>query len=90
MARENQKDLEGNKTLSHNSFSILEDEDIVSRALEMGVNMGYNKLDKVCILKDIEKARQTLDRKVSTNMNLEELNKSDLALIVSLSWIEIR
>jgi hypothetical protein len=39
----------------------------VNRALEMGVNLGNNKLDKVCLLKDLEIARKDLDRKASSN-----------------------
>jgi hypothetical protein len=55
----------------------------------MGDKMGCNKVEKIFILKDIEKARQTLGRKASANMNSEEVNKSDLAPdIVSLGWME--
>jgi hypothetical protein len=44
MARANKKDQEGNKITSHNSFSVLEDDDVVARALEIGVNLDNNKL----------------------------------------------
>jgi hypothetical protein len=36
---------------SHNSFLVLQDDDIVS--LEMGVKIGNNKLEKVALLKNL-------------------------------------
>jgi hypothetical protein len=59
-----QRDLEGNSSLlSHNSFSVLQDDDIVSKALEIGIDISSLPMKIVHMLKDLESARENLARK---------------------------
>jgi methyl coenzyme M reductase subunit C-like uncharacterized protein (methanogenesis marker protein 7) len=55
----------------------------------MGVNLVNNKLEKVSPLKDLEKARQALDRKVLSNSKNEEVSDASVAPdVVYLGWME--
>jgi 2-C-methyl-D-erythritol 4-phosphate cytidylyltransferase len=54
------KDLSGTSLNASNSFAILDDDDIIARALEMGVNQCSLPLEKVHYLKDLEIARHSI------------------------------
>jgi hypothetical protein len=59
-------DLEGNSSISsHNSFLVLHDEVIVSKALEIGIDASSIPLETVHMLKDLELARDNLAKKKS-------------------------
>jgi hypothetical protein len=63
-----ERDLEGNVSISsHNSFSILHDEVIVSKALEIGIDASSIPLETIHMLKDLALARDNLARKVHSN-----------------------
>jgi hypothetical protein len=54
------RNLEGTNLSSHNSFSVLDDDNIFARALEMGVDPGSFSLEKINCMKDLEIARHSL------------------------------
>jgi hypothetical protein len=54
------KDLSGTSLNTSNSFAILDDDDIIARALEMGVSKCSLHLEKVHYLKDLEIARHSI------------------------------
>jgi hypothetical protein len=59
-----ERDLEGNFSISsHNSFSVLHDEVILSKALEIGIDASSLPLETVHMLKDLELARYNLAKK---------------------------
>jgi hypothetical protein len=61
-----ERDLEGNSSISsHNSFLVLHDEVIVSKALEIGIDASSIPLETVHMLKDLELARDNLAKKKS-------------------------
>jgi hypothetical protein len=63
-----ERDLEGNFSLSsHNSFSILQDEVIVSKALEVGIDASSLPMETMHMLKDLEIARDNLAKKIYSN-----------------------
>jgi hypothetical protein len=58
-----QKDLEGNNTVNSNSFSVLMDDEIMSKALEIGIDVASLPLNTIHQLRDLEIARDSLDKK---------------------------
>jgi hypothetical protein len=54
------KDLSGTSLNTSNSFDVLDDDDIIARALEMGVSHCSLPLEKVHYLKDLEVARHSI------------------------------
>jgi hypothetical protein len=66
-----QRDLEGNSSfLSHNSFFVLQDDDIISKALEIGIDISSLPMKTVHLLKDLESARKTWLEKLQIILNL--------------------
>jgi hypothetical protein len=57
------RNLEGTNLSSHNSFSVLDDDNIYSRALEMGVDPISFSFEKINCMKDLEIARHSLIEK---------------------------
>jgi hypothetical protein len=57
------RNLEGTNLSSHNSFSVLDDDNIYARALEMGVDPSSFSFEKVNCMKDLEIARHSLIEK---------------------------
>jgi hypothetical protein len=49
-----QKDLEGNNTVNSNSFSVLMDDEIMSKALEIGIDVASLPLNTIHQLRDLE------------------------------------
>jgi hypothetical protein len=60
METTNANNIPGTNLNSHNSFALLDDDDILSRALEMGVDTTSLSLEKVNYLKDLEIARHAI------------------------------
>jgi hypothetical protein len=58
-ARENTeaRNILGTNLNTHNSFALLDDDDIMNRALEMGVRPDSFSLEKINYLKDLETAK---------------------------------
>jgi hypothetical protein len=56
------RDAEGNVISTHNSFPALDNECISSLASEMGINIAPDQFESINIMKDLEIARQALDR----------------------------
>jgi hypothetical protein len=52
--------IPGTNLNTYNSFALLDDEEIVTRALEMGVNPASFTLENVSYLKDLETARHNI------------------------------
>jgi hypothetical protein len=58
-----QKDLEGNNTVNSNSFSVLMDDEIMSKALEIGIDVASLPLNTIHQLRYLEIARDSLAKK---------------------------
>jgi hypothetical protein len=54
------RDVTGTNLTLHNSFALLDDDDMHNRALEMGVNPETFTLEKINYLKDLEQARHAI------------------------------
>jgi hypothetical protein len=54
------RDMAGRNITSHNSFSLLDDDIIRARALEMGVNLETLPMERINYLKDMEHARHAI------------------------------
>ena len=78
MARTSQKDMKGTVIKTSNAFSVLEDDDIADRALEMGVNVDDCSLEKVSVMKDLENVRKALRNK-HANKKIDEEKEAMLA-----------
>jgi hypothetical protein len=70
-----QRDLEGNNTINSNSFSILQDDEIVSKALEIGIDVSSLPLSTINQLRDLEIARDNLAKKQSMKNNVDKIVK---------------
>jgi hypothetical protein len=55
-----QRDLEGNNSVNSNSFSVLQDDEILSKALEIGIDVTSLPLNTINQLRDLETARDNL------------------------------
>jgi hypothetical protein len=58
-----EKNLEGNDIVNVNSFSVLQDEVILDKALEIGIDVTSIPLTTIHLLKDLESARDNLANK---------------------------
>jgi hypothetical protein len=75
------KNLEGNHLNLKNSFAVLSNNELVSRSRKMGVNVGEVDLEKIDILKDLEKARANLKERInSKDKEDKEKNEENLPL----------
>jgi hypothetical protein len=65
-ARQNtaSRNLSGTNLNSSNSFSVLDNESIYTRALEMGIDPSSFQLENIDCLKDLEIARHHIDQKL--------------------------
>ena len=68
------RSLSGNTMLTSNSFSVLDDDDLVDRIVNMGVPVSKTNYDTVDMLKKLELARISLNAK---NLNSSDHNKED-------------
>jgi site-specific DNA-adenine methylase len=71
------KNLEGSKPTCVNSivyFYILDGEDFVNKAFQMGVKINKSKVEKIAMVKDLENARQNLEGKMVESNKCEEFH----------------
>jgi hypothetical protein len=66
-----------------NSFAVLDDDDIIARALEMGVSQCSLPLEKVHYLKDLEIARHSI--KEMQEKETAVVNESDTILLLGFN-----
>jgi hypothetical protein len=66
-----------------NSFAVLDDDDIIARALEMGVSQFSLPLEKVHYLKDLEIARHSI--KEMQGKETAVVNESDTILLLGFN-----
>jgi hypothetical protein len=52
--------IPGTNLNAHNSFALLDDEEILNRALEMGVSPASFSLENISYLRDLEIARHNM------------------------------
>jgi hypothetical protein len=62
-----QKDLEGNNSVNSNSFSVLQDDKIMSKALEIRIDVASSPLITIHQLRDLETTRDNLAKKIYEN-----------------------
>jgi hypothetical protein len=83
-ARQNtaSRNLSGTNLNSSNSFSVLDNESIYTRALEMGVDPSSFQLESIDCLKDLEIARHHIDQKLQkkTDTPTDSISQSPLLL----------
>jgi hypothetical protein len=60
-----QRDLEGNAPVNSNSFFVLQDDEILNKALGIGIDAASLPLTTIHLLKDLESARDNLAKKKS-------------------------
>jgi hypothetical protein len=77
------RNLEGTNLTSHNSFALLDNDDIYCRTLEMGVDPSSFNFDKIDCMKDLEIATHNLAQKqiVERQVKLVPLNLSCWVLV---------
>jgi hypothetical protein len=62
-ARATSRNLEGTNLNPHKSFSLLDNDDIIASALEIGIDASSLSYEKNDFLKDLEVARHNLELK---------------------------
>src|SRR3954469_20507549 len=81
LAQQPPRDLSGTNLTLHNSVAALDDDIIMHRALEMGVDASSISLDHINSLKELEIARHSLqDRRQVVNDCDVDLNEKVLFL----------
>jgi hypothetical protein len=78
------KDLSGTSLNTSNSFAILDDDDIITRALEMGITHDSLPLEKVSYLKDLEIARHAI-KEMQENEEAVTNNEPSKILLLGFS-----
>jgi hypothetical protein len=68
-----QRDLEGNNSVNSNSFSVLQDDEILSKALEIGIDVSSLPLNTINQLRDLEIARYNLAKKQSMKNKVDKI-----------------
>jgi hypothetical protein len=83
-ARQNtaSRNLSGTNLNSSNSFSVLDNDSIYTRALEMGVDPSSFQLENVDCLKDLEIARHHIDQKLQENSDIPVESNSHSPLLL--------
>ncbi|KAE8778796.1 hypothetical protein D1007_48304 [Hordeum vulgare] len=87
------KDLEGNPELRNNSFSVLSDAELISRASNMGVIIPDGSFACIDVLRELEQVREELDIKKKTSQEKQEYdmfitNGLGHSTPVSLEWLD--
>jgi hypothetical protein len=67
-----QRDLEGNIPVNSNSFSVLQDDEILNKALEIGIDVSSLPLNTINQLRDLENARGNLAKKQSMKNKVDK------------------
>jgi hypothetical protein len=83
-ARQNtaSRNLSGTNLNSSNSFSVLDNESIYTRALEMGIDPSSFQLENIDCLKDLEIARHHIDQKLQENIDTPSESNSQSPLLL--------
>jgi hypothetical protein len=79
------KNLSGTTLNSSNSFAALDDDDIIARALEMGISHDSFPTEKVNYLKDLEIARHSINEMQEKNESPTVSNEHTQILLLGLS-----
>ncbi|KAE8802735.1 hypothetical protein D1007_21566 [Hordeum vulgare] len=66
------RNLQGNETLCGNSFDVLSNMEIISTALQMGVNIPNDSFVVIDVIRDLEKSRANIAKKISNNEKQQE------------------
>ncbi|KAE8783638.1 calcium-dependent protein kinase [Hordeum vulgare] len=66
------RNLQGNETLSGNSFDGLSNMEIISSALQMGVNILDDSFAVIDVIRELEKSRANIAKKISNNEKQED------------------
>lgn len=87
------RDLEGNPQLRNNSFSVLSDAELISRASNMGVIIPDDSFACIDVLRELEQVREELDLKKKTSHEKQEhdmfiTNGLGHSTPVSLEWLD--
>jgi hypothetical protein len=69
---------EGNISCSSNSFSILDDDFIIEKAVKMGINMKSDDFMTVNMLKDMVAARNVFNIKHQENLKQPIISDHDI------------
>lgn len=69
------RNLEGTNLYSKNSFAVLSDEEIIDKTSKMGVNWDVNDMEVINVIKDLEIARHTLEKKRDEKSNVTDENE---------------
>jgi hypothetical protein len=77
------RNIPGTNLNTHNSFSLLDDDDVMSRDLEMGVRPDYFSLEKINYLKDLEIARHAI---VEVQDNPAPPDATDISQVLLLGF----
>jgi hypothetical protein len=75
-----EKNLQGNVSVNANSFSVLQDDVILDKALEIGIDAASLPLATIHLLKDLESARDNLTNKQiikNANSKIVEIENED-------------
>jgi hypothetical protein len=83
-ARQNtaSRNLSGTNLNSSNYFSVLDNDSIYTRALEMGIDSSSFQLENIDYLKDLEIARHHIDQKLQENANTPAESNSHSPLLL--------
>ncbi|KAE8784214.1 hypothetical protein D1007_42300 [Hordeum vulgare] len=86
------RDLEGNPQLRNNSFSVLSDAELISRASNMGVIIPDGSFACIDVLRELEQVREELDLKKKTSHEKQDdmfiTNGLGHSTPVSLEWLD--
>ncbi|KAE8781915.1 hypothetical protein D1007_44653 [Hordeum vulgare] len=61
------RNLQGNETLSNNSFDVLSNMEIISTASQMEVNIPDDSFTVVDVIRELEESRANIAKKISNN-----------------------
>jgi hypothetical protein len=75
------RNIPGANLNTHNSFALLDDEEILNRALEMGVIPDSFSLEKINYLKDLESARHAIVEVQDNHVNIDTADTSQILLL---------
>jgi hypothetical protein len=85
MAAAEKKNLSGTTLNSSNSFAALDDDDIIARALEMGISQDSFPSEKVNYLKDLEIARHSINEMQGKSEDIPVAQTAPQILLLGLS-----
>jgi len=81
------KNLEGNPLTSKNSFAVLNNSDLMSKASKFGIDTNNLDFAKIDLMKDLERARTSLATKLD-NSQMEYINNDTSLPLEEMKYIE--